>query len=90
LKLIKMGQFYVYILKCEKDKSFYTGYTVDLPRRIKEHNRGNGAKYTRARGPVELLYYEEYISRQEAMHREREIKKLSRCKKMQLIKNEMK
>ena len=85
-----MGQFYVYILMCEKDKSFYTGYTADLTRRIKEHNIGKGAKYTRTRGPVELLYYEEHISRQRAMQREREIKKLSRHKKMQLINREMK
>jgi putative endonuclease len=79
-----MGRFYVYILKCQ-DNSFYTGYTADLGRRIKEHNTGKGAKYTRARKPVQLLYWENYISIQDAMRREREIKRLSREKKIQLM-----
>jgi len=79
-----MGRFYVYILKCQ-DNSFYTGYTADLGRRIKEHNTGKGAKYTRARKPVQLLYWEDHISIQDAMRREREIKRLSREKKIQLM-----
>ncbi|HUY00327.1 MAG TPA: GIY-YIG nuclease family protein [Candidatus Deferrimicrobium sp.] len=79
-----MSQFYVYILKCEKDNSYYTGYTSDLTRRIKEHNSGKGAKYTRARGPVDLQYVEQYETRKRAMQREREIKKLSRKKKTEL------
>ena len=79
-----MGRFYVYILKC-RDNSFYTGYTADLGRRIKEHNTGKGAKYTRARKPVQLLYWEDHISIQDAMRREREIKRLSREKKIQLM-----
>lgn len=79
-----MGRFYVYILKC-RDNTFYTGYTADLSRRIREHNTGRGAKYTRARNPVQLLYYEDHISIQEAMRREREIKRLSREKKIQLM-----
>lgn len=83
-----MGQFYVYILKCQ-DNSFYTGYTADLNRRIREHNTGRGAKYTRARKPVELLYFEDYFSIQDAMRREREIKRLSRAKKMQLMNNKV-
>jgi putative endonuclease len=74
----------VYILKCGKDKSYYTGYTSDLERRIKEHNSGKGAKYTRARGPVVLQYVEQHDTRKRAMQREREIKKLSRKKKSEL------
>ena len=81
-----MSRFYVYILKC-RDNSFYTGYTADLGRRIKEHNTGKGAKYTRARKPVQLLYWEDHISIQDAMRREREIKRLSREKKIQLMRN---
>jgi len=83
-----MGRFYVYILKCQ-DNTFYTGYTADLSRRIREHNTGRGAKYTRARKPVELLYSEDHNSIQEAMRREREIKRLSREKKIQLMKNKV-
>jgi len=83
-----MGRFYVYILKCQ-DNSFYTGYTADLGRRLKEHNTGKGAKYTRARKPVQLLYWEDHISIQEAMRREREIKRLSREKKIQLMRNKI-
>ena len=84
-----MGRFYVYILKCQ-DNTFYTGYTADLSRRLKEHNTGRGAKYTRgARKPVELLYCEDHNSIQDAMRREREIKRLSREKKIQLMKNKV-
>ncbi|NVM28142.1 MAG: GIY-YIG nuclease family protein [Candidatus Helarchaeota archaeon] len=83
-----MGQFYVYIVKCEKDNSFYTGYTNNLEKRISQHNRGIGSKYTRSRGPVELQYYEIYNTRKWAMRREREIKKFSRKTKIQLIKRE--
>jgi putative endonuclease len=82
-----MSKFYVYIVKCEKDNSFYTGYTADLARRIQEHNgeNGKGARYTRCRRPVQLIYHEEYRSRKEAMRREREIKKLSKKRKIHLI-----
>ena len=82
-----MSKYYVYIVKCEKDNSFYTGYTADLARRMKEHNseNGKGAKYTRYRRPVRLIYQEEYRTRTDAMRREREIKKLSRKRKIHLI-----
>jgi len=83
-----MGRFYVYILKC-RDNSFYTGYTADLSQRVRAHNTGRGAKYTRARKPVELLYFEDYFSIQDAMRREREIKRLSRAKKIQLMTNKV-
>ena len=80
-----MARFFVYIVQCERDNSFYTGYTKDLARRMQNHNSGRGGKYTRARGPVRLLYHEEYRTRRAAMRREREIKKLSRKKKKELI-----
>ena len=64
---------YTYILKC-KDDSLYTGWTNDLKKRITSHNAGKGAKYTKARRPVELVYYEEFQTREEAMKREYAIK----------------
>lgn len=75
--------YYTYMLKC-KDDSYYTGYTNDLHKRVKKHNEGTGAKYTRGRGPVELIYYEEFDDKQSAMRREWEIKQLSRMKKEEL------
>ena len=76
---------YTYILKC-KDDSLYTGWTNDLKKGIKSHNAGKGAKYTKARRPVELVYYEEFQTREEAMKREYAIKQLSRKEKEALIK----
>ena len=76
---------YTYILKC-KDESLYTGWTNDLKKRITSHNAGKGAKYTKARRPVELVYYEEFQTREEAMKREYAIKQLSRKEKEALIK----
>lgn len=76
---------YVYILKC-KDNTLYTGYTNDLDKRIKAHNDGKGAKYTKARRPVKLMYFEEYSSKGEALSREASIKKLTRTEKLSLIK----
>lgn len=77
----------VYILKCA-DTSLYTGVTTDTQRRVQEHNQGKlGAKYTRARRPVELLYSEECEDRSEACKREAAIKKLSRQQKLSLIKS---
>ena len=76
---------YTYILKC-KDDSLYTGWTNDLKKRITSHNAGKGAKYTKARRPVELVYYEEFQTREEAMKRAYAIKQLSRKEKEALIK----
>ena len=76
---------YTYILKC-KDDSLYTGWTNDLKKRITSHNAGKGSKYTKARRPVELVYYEEFQTREEAMKREYAIKQLSRKEKEALIK----
>ncbi|MBQ3589188.1 MAG: GIY-YIG nuclease family protein [Clostridia bacterium] len=76
---------YVYILKCA-DNSLYTGYTNNIPNRLKTHNLGKGAKYTRARLPVTLIYFEQYESNVEAQKREFYIKKhLKRAQKQELI-----
>ena len=60
---------YTYILEC-KDGTYYTGWTNNLEKRLKDHNEGKGAKYTRARRPVVLAYYEEFETKEEAMQRE--------------------
>lgn len=75
---------YVYIVEC-KDGTLYTGWTTDLERRMKAHNSGKGAKYTRSRLPVMLRYYESFETKQEAMRREYEIKQLTRKEKEKLI-----
>lgn len=75
---------YTYILRC-RDDSLYTGWTNDLKKRLADHNSGKGAKYTRGRGPVELIYYEAFSSKEEAMSREYTIKKLTPQQKRQLV-----
>ena len=75
---------YTYILKC-KDGTLYTGWTNNLDKRLKDHNDGKGAKYTKARRPVELVYYEEFESKEEAMKREYAIKQLTRKQKEELV-----
>lgn len=75
---------YTYILKCN-DNTYYTGWTNNLEKRIHCHNSGNGAKYTKTRLPVELVYYEEFSTKQEAMKREYAIKQLNRHQKEELI-----
>lgn len=75
---------YVYILKCS-DNTLYTGWTTDINKRLKCHNKGNGAKYTRCRLPVELVYFEKYEDKSSALKREYAIKQLSREKKLSLI-----
>ncbi|MGO1371186.1 MAG: GIY-YIG nuclease family protein [Senegalia sp. (in: firmicutes)] len=67
---------YVYILRC-KDNTLYTGWTVDIDNRLKVHNSGKGAKYTRGRLPVKLEYFEKYDSKKEATKREYNIRILS-------------
>ena len=79
------GKVFVYILECG-DGSLYTGWTTDLEDRIKTHNSGQGAKYTRSRLPVKLVYFEEAEDRSAALKREAAIKKLPREKKLLLIK----
>lgn len=75
---------YVYVLECADD-SLYTGYTTDVDRRVAEHNDGTGAKYTRPRRPVELVYVERYESKSTAMSREYEVKQFSRRRKERLV-----
>lgn len=75
---------YTYILKC-KDNTFYTGWTNNLEKRLKDHNDGKGAKYTKARRPVVLAYYETFETKEEAMRREYAIKHMKRSEKEELI-----
>ena len=75
---------YVYILKCS-DNTLYTGWTTSLEKRLKTHNDGKGAKYTRVRLPVEIVYFEEFEDKKDAMKREYAIKQLSRQEKLKLI-----
>ena len=76
---------YTYILRC-KDGSLYTGWTNDLENRLKMHNSGLGAKYTKGRGPCELVYFETFDNKNDALKREYAIKKLPKEKKEELIK----
>jgi len=78
------GQYYVYILKCA-DGTYYTGYTVDLKRRLDTHNKGRGAKYSRARRPVKLVYAKNYRYYKLAINTERKIKTFSRKQKTDLV-----
>lgn len=76
---------YTYMIQCA-DGSLYTGWTTDLESRMIAHNQGIGAKYTRGRGPVRLVYSEAFATKGEALKREKEIKRLNRAKKLGLIK----
>ena len=76
--------YYVYILLC-KDGSYYTGYAKDVKRRVEQHKKRQGARYTRIHEPEKIVYVEEFESCSEAMKREREIKLLSHSKKQQLV-----
>lgn len=78
------NRYFVYILRC-RDGSLYTGYTVNIEHRLAEHNQGRGSKYVRSRLPAVLVYYEIYDSKETAMSREAELKKLPRKKKLQLV-----
>ncbi len=82
-----MSNWYVYIIRCS-DESLYTGITIDIERRIDEHNNSDllGARYTRTRSPVKLVYQESLDSRSEATKREYKIKRLSRTEKEALLK----
>ncbi|HEX7433274.1 MAG TPA: GIY-YIG nuclease family protein [Anaerolineaceae bacterium] len=76
--------FYCYILECS-DGTFYTGWSTDPQRRLLQHNRGSGARYTRSRSPVRLVYTEELPDKSAALKRERAIKALSHQKKEKLV-----
>ncbi|MCQ2500721.1 MAG: GIY-YIG nuclease family protein [Lachnospiraceae bacterium] len=71
---------YTYMVRCS-DGTLYTGWTNDLKKRIRVHNSGKGAKYTRCRLPVQLVYYEEFSTKREAMSREVHIKQLNKVEK---------
>jgi len=75
---------YVYIVECA-DGTLYTGWTVNVEQRVKVHNAGRGARYTRMHGPVKLVYFEELPNRVAALKREFEIKRWPRVKKLKLI-----
>ena len=75
---------YTYLLKCADD-TLYCGWTNQLDKRLKAHNEGKGAKYTRGRRPVSLAYYEIFETKEEAMQREAAIKRLSRKDKLDLV-----
>ena len=75
---------YAYMLRCA-DNTIYSGYAVDPEKRAEMHNSGKGAKYTRARLPVKLVYYEEFETKREALQREIQLKKLKRIEKEELI-----
>lgn len=77
-------EYYVYILECA-DNTLYTGFTNDLDKRLSVHNKGKGAKYTRGRLPVKIVYYESFPTEGEARSRECAVKKLTRQKKLSLI-----
>jgi putative endonuclease len=74
---------YVYIISCN-DGSLYTGWTTDVAARVIAHNEGAGAKYTKGRGPVTLLYTETFENKSDALRREMAIKKLTRAEKLKL------
>lgn len=76
--------YFVYIIKC-KDTSLYTGITTDVARRFREHREGRGARYTRARGVVKVVYTKKCKNRSSASSQEIKIKKLSRAQKLDLI-----
>lgn len=79
-----LDKHYVYILEC-CDGSYYTGYTNNLEKRIQKHQSGKGAKYTRGRTPVQLLFSEEYLTKSEALQEEYRIKQLTREQKEKYV-----
>ena len=81
-------QWYLYILRC-KDNTLYTGITTDVEKRLEAHRSGKGAKYTRGRAPLELVYRETCGSHSDALKREAEIKKFSRQAKELLVKSQV-
>lgn len=83
-----MQPWFVYVLRC-RDNSLYTGITTDLERRLHEHNHDNrqAASYTRARRPVQLVYFEEYTTRSQATCREAVLKRLSKSDKEMLVRS---
>ena len=83
-KFKRRGVFYVYVLECQ-DGTYYTGYTPDIDKRIELHNAGKGAKYTRDRRPVKLVWQKEYRYYKKAFLEEKRIKALTRTQKEELV-----
>jgi len=77
-------KYFVYMVKCRLG-TLYTGYTVDIDKRMEDHNNGKGAKYLRGKGPVELVFVKKHRSLSSALKSEMRIKKLTRQKKIELI-----
>lgn len=86
---METSKHYFYVLECH-DATYYAGYTNNLERRVEVHNQGKGAKYTRGRTPVELVYYETFDSKTEAMQAEYRFKQLSRKEKKKWMTKEEK
>ena len=84
MKTIEASEHFVYMLRCT-DGTLYSGYTTDPNRRTAAHNNGRGAKYTRSRLPVELVYFESIETKSQALKREAALKKLTRTEKILLI-----
>lgn len=85
-KIVRTGTHWVYIVEC-KNGIYYTGYTTNLEERIAQHNCGRGAKYLKGRLPVGLVYAKEYRYYKNALHAERNIKKMTRAQKERIIVN---
>ena len=83
-KIKRIDKYYVYIVQCNND-TYYTGYTNNIKNRIDLHNKGWGAKYLRGKGPVKLVYVKKYKYYKCALNAEKDIKKLSRAKKDELV-----
>ncbi|MBR3069278.1 MAG: GIY-YIG nuclease family protein [Lachnospiraceae bacterium] len=75
---------YTYMVRCS-DGTLYTGWTNNLEKRMEAHNSGRGAKYTKSRRPVELVYFKEFTQKSDAMSREARLKQLGRAEKLKLI-----
>ena len=84
-KFSREGKFYVYIVRCTNG-TYYTGCTNNLENRVKLHNKGNGAKYLKGKLPVQLAYAKEYRYYKNALHAERNTKKLTHKQKEELVK----
>ena len=79
-----MKKYFVYILECS-DKTLYTGYSTDIEKRLKKHNDGKGAKYTRGRRPCKLKWFQQFETKSEALKMEHKIKKMNRKNKLLLF-----
>jgi len=79
-------KYYTYLARCS-DNSLYTGSCIDIKAREKKHNKGEGAKYTKARRPVKIIYFEEFNTLSESRRREAQIKRLTKIEKENLVKS---